>query len=113
MKHADYSPVDQARYGDLPLFRTTDPETSREAGERAAEFAQGHERLILEALAEGPGTKDQIAGRCGLTEQQVVRRVAGLVRRGLVVVTGHGRSVSGCRERIYGRAKDGRRMGGG
>ena len=103
MKHADYSPVDQARYGDLPLFRTTDPETSREAGERAAEFAGGHERLIWEALGQGPGTKDQLAGRCKLTEQQVVRRIAGMVRRGLVVVAGYGRSVSGCRERIYSK----------
>ena len=51
----------------LPLFRRTDPDTSKAAGEAAREFLGEHERLILEALAAGPGTKDEIAGRCGLS----------------------------------------------
>jgi predicted ArsR family transcriptional regulator len=84
MSNDHYSPpVD---YG--PLFRTTDPVTSKIAGTMAREFKGDHERRILEALAAGPGTKDEIAGRCGLTEQQVIRRRAGLLRSGLVVLTG-------------------------
>lgn len=86
----------------LPLFRRTDPDTSKAAGEAAREFLGEHERLILEALAAGPGTKDEIAARCGLSEQQVARRMAGLKRRGLVVDTGARRaSASGCAERVW------------
>ena len=76
---------------ELPLFRRTDPVTSKAAGQAAREFLGDHERRILEALAAGPGTKDEIAGRCGLTEQQVARRRAGLLRYGLVVLTGERR----------------------
>jgi predicted ArsR family transcriptional regulator len=76
---------------EYPLFRRTDPVTSKVAGTRAREFRGEHERLILEALAAGPGTKDELASRCGLTEQQVARRRAGLLRRGLVVLTGERR----------------------
>ena len=76
---------------ELPLFRRSDPETSKAAGRAAREFLGDHERRILEALAEGPGTKDEIASRCGLTEQQVARRRAGLLRHGLVVLTGERR----------------------
>ena len=72
----------------LPLFRRTDPVTSKIAGTMAREFRGDHERKILEALAAGPGTKDEIAGRCGLSEQQVIRRRAALLRSGLVVLTG-------------------------
>ena len=73
---------------DLPLFRRTDPVTSKIAGTMAREFKGDHERRILEALAAGPGTKDEIASRCGLSEQQVIRRRAALLRSGLVVLTG-------------------------
>ena len=75
----------------LPLFRTTDPVTSNVAGTRAREFRGEHERLILQALSEGPGTKDEIAARCGLSEQMVIRRRAGLLRAGLIVLTGERR----------------------
>lgn len=75
----------------LPLFRTTDPVTSKVAGTRAREFRGEHERLILQALSEGPGTKDEIAARCGLSEQMVIRRRAGLLRAGLIVLTGERR----------------------
>jgi transcription initiation factor IIE alpha subunit len=71
----------------LPLFRRTDPVTSKLAGVAAREFKGDHERRILEALAAGPGTKDEIAGRCGLTEQHVARRMHGLARAGLVETT--------------------------
>lgn len=76
-----------------PLFRVTDPETSKAAGRsaRAGGLVSEHEKRILEALAQGPGTKDEIAARCGLTEQQVARRRAGLMRAGRVVLTGERR----------------------
>ena len=77
----------------LPLFRRTDPATSKAAGVAAKEsgLVSDHERRILEALAAGPGTKDELASRCGLTEQQVARRRAGLMRAGLVQLTGERR----------------------
>jgi len=87
---------------DLPLFRRTDPVTSKIAGVAAREFKGDHERRILEALAAGPGTKDEIASRCGLSEQQVARRMHGLARAGLVDTTGATRpSASGRPERVY------------
>lgn len=90
------------RMADLPLFRTTDPVTSKIAGVAAREFKGDHERRILEALAAGPGTKDEIAGRCGLSEQQVARRMHGLARAGLVEPTGTTRpSASGRPERVW------------
>jgi predicted ArsR family transcriptional regulator len=90
---------------DLPLFRRTDPVTSKVAGTMAREFKGDHERRILEALAAGPGTKDEIAARCGLTEQQVARRMHGLARAGMVEATGATRpSASGRPERVYRRA---------
>jgi predicted ArsR family transcriptional regulator len=87
---------------DLPLFRRTDPVTSKVAGTMAREFRGDHERRILEALAIGPGTKDEIAGRCKLSEQQVARRMHGLARAGLVETTGATRpSASGRPERVW------------
>jgi predicted ArsR family transcriptional regulator len=87
---------------DLPLFRRTDPVTSKIAGAMAREFKGDHERRILEALAAGPGTKDEIASRCGLSEQQVARRMHGLARAGLVETTGTTRpSASGRPERVW------------
>ena len=91
-----------ARVADLPLFRRTDPVTSKVAGVAAREFKGEHERRILEALAVGPGTKDEIAHRCGLTEQQVARRMHGLARGGMVEPTGTTRpSASGRPERVW------------
>lgn len=88
-------------FDSLPLFRRTDPATSKAAGKAATEFKGGHEQLILEALASGPGTKDQISSRCGLTEQQVARRMHGLRRRCLVVEVGEALSPTGNRETVY------------
>lgn len=86
----------------LPLFRRTDPVTSKVAGTAARAFAGEHQRKILEALAAGPGTKDEIAQRCGLTEQQVARRMHGLHMAGLVALTGGTRpSASGRPERVW------------
>jgi predicted ArsR family transcriptional regulator len=96
---------------DLPLValcRRSDPPTSRSAAVNAPTFVGSHEERILAALADGPGTKDELAGRCGLTEQQVARRMHELRRRGLVVEIGEAVSPTGNREMRYGRATDGR-----
>jgi predicted transcriptional regulator len=87
---------------DLPLFRRTDPVTSKIAGDAAREFLGDHERRILEALAAGPAGKCEIARRCGLSEQQVNRRLAVMRRTGIVERTGRAvRSDAGCLEQEY------------
>lgn len=89
---------------DLPLFRARDPETSKAAGRAAREtgMAGRHERVILEALSAGPAGKCGIAARCGLTEQQVNRRLASMRARGLVERTGNTvLSDSQCQEHEY------------
>ena len=97
---------------DLPLFaaaRRTDPATSKAAAARAAAFTGDHARRILAALEVGPAGKTEIGRRCGLTEQQVARRMHELRRAGLVERTGREvRSASGNREHEYRRAIDGR-----
>lgn len=93
---------------DLPLWaaaRRSDPPTSKAAGRNSRRFAGGHCRRILEALATGPGTKDEIAARCQLTEQQVARRMHELVGGGLVLEVGEAVSPTGNRETVYGRAE--------
>ena len=93
---------------DLPLFaaaRRSDPPTSQAAAQAARAFAGGHFRKILDALAIGQGTKDSIAARCGLTEQQVARRMHELVRGGLVLDVGEAVSPTGNRETVYRRAE--------
>jgi predicted ArsR family transcriptional regulator len=87
---------------DLPLWRAMDPPTSKAAGIAAKRFLGEQERRIVEALAVGPGTKDEIAARCGLTEQQVARRMHGLEVAGRVEPTGTTRpSASGRPERVW------------
>lgn len=100
----------------LPIFaaaRRDDPATSKAAGQAAHAFVSGHRRKIIDALAAGPGTKDAIAARCGLTEQQVARRMAKLKADGLVLEVGEAVSPSGNRETVYGRAADSRWKEGG
>lgn len=85
-----------------PLFRRTDTVTSKAAGQAAREFLGDHQRRILEALAAGPAGKCEMARRCGLTEQQVNRRLAVMRRDGLVERTGRTvASDSGCGEHEY------------
>jgi DNA-binding HxlR family transcriptional regulator len=95
---------------DLPLFaaaRRSDPQTAKAAGVASRAFASGHGGRILEALTAGPGTKDEISQRCGLTEQQVARRMHELRRRGLVVEVGEAVSPTGNLETRYGRSGNG------
>lgn len=89
-------PVD---YG--PLFRTTDPATSKAAGVAAREFKGDHERRILEALAAGPAHRDEIARRAGMTRDAVWRRLAAMERRGLIEKAGTARGESGLRQSVY------------
>ena len=76
----------------LPLFaaaRRSDPPTSVAAARAmTASAVDEHERLILLALECGPAGKTRIAHLTGLTDQQVIRRMATLEREGLVVRTG-------------------------
>ncbi len=92
-----------------PLFaaaRRDDPATSKAAGQAAHAFASGHCRRILDALASGPGTKDEIAERCGLTEQQVARRMSVLKAKGKVLEVGESVSPSGNLETVYRVSKE-------
>lgn len=76
----------------LPLFaaaRRSDPPTSVAAARSVTpRMKNEHEGLILVALEIGPAGKTRLAELCGLTDQQVIRRMASLVRDGLVVATG-------------------------
>lgn len=76
----------------LPLFaaaRRSDPETSKAAARAVTpRMKTEHEGLILVALECGPAGKTRISELCGLTDQQVIRRMRALVRDGLVVPTG-------------------------
>jgi len=99
MSNDHYSPpVD---YG--PLFRTTDHETSKLAGQEAREFLGDHERRILEALAAGPAHRDEIARRAGMTRDAVWRRLAAMERRGDIQKCGTARGESGMRQSVYRR----------
>jgi hypothetical protein len=100
------------RCADMPLFaaaRRNDPPTSKAAGRQAESFRGDHARRILEALALGPAGKTEIGRRCGLTEQQVARRMHELLRTGAAERTGRAvKSASRCPECEYRRAMDGR-----
>lgn len=84
-----------------PLFRTTDPATSKAAGVAARGFRGEHERRILEALAAGPAHRDEIARRAGMTRDAVWRRLAAMERRGLIEKAGTARGESGLRQSVY------------
>jgi predicted Rossmann fold nucleotide-binding protein DprA/Smf involved in DNA uptake len=73
----------------LPLFaaaRRTDPATSHKAA-KTAPVAE-HQRLILDALGQGPAGASGIAFRCGLLPHQVNRRIHELAKAGRIVETG-------------------------
>ena len=86
------------------LRRRDDVDTSRDAADAAVErgMVERHQRAIAVALLHGPASKCEIGRRSGLTEQQVVRRLAEMRRRGTIEPTGqYGRSDSGHRETEY------------
>ena len=76
----------------LPLFasaRRSDPPTSHAAARAVTpRMKHVHEGLILVALECGPAGKTRIAHLTGLSDQQVIRRMATLEREGLVFSTG-------------------------
>ena len=78
---------------------------SKAAARRSRRFAGGHRERILEALAIGPGTKDEIAARCGLDEQQVARRMHELRRAGDVQEVGEAVSPTGNAETVWRLAR--------
>lgn len=86
-----------------PLARRTDPVTSHQAAESAAELQARQHRVILSALKQfGPSSKDRIAVLTRLTGVQVCRRLPELERRQLAIPTGEtAPSVSGRAERIW------------
>lgn len=89
----------------VPAARRTDPVTSHEAADAARSFATNHRQRILDALADGPASKTQLAGRTGIDGVAVARRTAELLIAGEIVVVSHdGISATGKRERVYGLA---------
>jgi predicted Rossmann fold nucleotide-binding protein DprA/Smf involved in DNA uptake len=73
----------------LPLFaaaRRTDPATSHAAA-KTAPVAE-HQRLIMDALGQGPAGASGIAARCGLLPHQVNKRLGELAKGGRIVETG-------------------------
>ena len=87
---------------DLPLFRRTDPVTSRIAAGEAKSFRRGHHLAIINALRVAPGGASVIGDRCGLLAHQVGKRLNELAKTGQIVATGRlVESASGCREREW------------
>jgi CRP-like cAMP-binding protein len=89
----------------LPLFRRTDPVTSRAAAARAAGAAPTHCRRILDSFGQGPAGQTELARRTGLSVAAVSKRLPQLRRAGEIDATG--REVAGG-ECEYRRAADGR-----
>lgn len=85
-------------------FRRTDPGTSMVAAERADGLAADHKDLIhgLLQLAKRPMGATEIAGKLGLTQVQVCRRLPELQREGAIrVADGQGRTPTGRPERLW------------
>jgi predicted ArsR family transcriptional regulator len=72
----------------LPLFRSTDPVTSKAAAADAKTFRGEHHAAILEALSHGPAGASGIAARCGLGPHQIGKRLHELAKCGRIVATG-------------------------
>lgn len=67
-----------------PRARRTDPRTSHLAAQSMVERANTHRARILEALAEGPLTGDELDQRFGWRAATACRRLKELVDAGLI-----------------------------
>jgi hypothetical protein len=91
----------------LPLFRKTDPPTSKAAASKSRAARTGQAAAVLQALRRGPAGQTEIGQRCGLLPHQANKRLADLRRLGLAEPTGEAcRNPGGYLEREW-RAKDG------
>lgn len=72
---------------DAPLARRLDHDSSYAAADRIVRSGtkKAHEELILFALQYGPMNAHELGEATGLDNVRVCRRMASLVRRGLVV----------------------------
>lgn len=90
----------------LPLFnnyRSTDPQTSKEAAEKSREFSRGQCIKIIDCLkSHGSMGKTLIAEFSGIGDVAVARRLADLQKAGLAEPTKATQlSASGRNERVW------------
>lgn len=71
----------------IPLFRSTDPHTSRDAAAKVDDFRASHEARIYQAIcnAQFGYTYRQIARDTGLEPVAVARRLVSMERRKLIM----------------------------
>ena len=86
----------------FPRVRNTDPATSYQAADQAADLATKHHGIILAAL-EQPGTIYDIAARTDLDHTAVARRMSELERMDLVFTEGKKKGASGRMCRVWVR----------
>ena len=86
----------------FPRVRNTDPATSHQAADQAANLATKHHGIILLAL-EQPGTIYDIAARTDLDHNAVARRMSELERLDLAYTDGQKKGASGRMCRVWVR----------
>ena len=86
----------------FPRVRTTDPITSHQAADQAADLATKHHGIILAALDQ-PGTIYDIASRTDLDHNAVARRMSELERLDLAYPDGQKKGASGRMCRVWVR----------
>ena len=83
--------------------RTADPQTSHDAARSVRTFADGHFRLILDALHAGPLTVSELATATELAEQQINKRLPELAQAKRVEVAKDGNGADLLRPGLSGR----------
>lgn len=84
------------------LVRAHDPITSVMAAEASSAFSGPHCERILTALAQGPGTAQELMDRTGLSVVQIDRRLPELFRNGNAqVVQVDGKDLIRCGYRVW------------
>ena len=79
---------------------------STEEAKKIRAFAGSHEEIILRTLREWfPMTVGQLAERSPLSEDQISRRIAGLVNAGKIVQSGTFPSMVGKSEKVWRASK--------